>query len=306
MKRATQSGETAGETPIDVAILGLGNWGSSLAAALTLSGVPLCEVVVRRRRASSPYPTVSWKQAVLDARILWLCLPDAAILDAARRIAGQRGSLKGQIVVHSSGALSAEVLDPVRRAGATVASVHPVMSFPSRRIVPLPDMLFAVEAARPATRRKLHSLIHRLGGRPFDIAAQNKALYHAAGTLASPLLVSALAAAIEAARLAGLDRKSALEWVQSLAQATASNVFAHGPAASFSGPFARGDAETVRLHLQALREHPQLTDLYRSLALYAMEALPVRNERALFEALREVAASKSKAAVQRRNKPAPA
>lgn len=307
MKRATKPPETkSGETAIDVAVVGLGNWGSSLVAALTSSGVSLREVVVRRRKASSPYPTASWKQATLDARVLWLCVPDAAIPDAARRIANQRESLKGQIVVHSSGALSAEVLEPVRLAGAAVASVHPVMSFPSRRIVPLQDVLFAVEAARPATRRSLHSLIHRLGGRPFDIAAKNKALYHAAGTLASPLLVSTLTAALEAVRLAGLDRKNALEWVESLAQATAGNIFAHGPAASFSGPFARGDAETVRLHLQALREHPFLAELYRSLALYAMEILPVRNERALFEALREVAASKSRATVPRRNKPASA
>jgi predicted short-subunit dehydrogenase-like oxidoreductase (DUF2520 family) len=302
MKRATMPKENT----IDVAVIGLGNWGSSLAAALTQSGVPLREVVVRRRKASSPYPTVSWKQAALDARILWLCVPDAAIPDTARHIAGQRGSLKGQIVVHSSGALSADVLDPVRLAGAAVASIHPVMSFPSRRTVPLKNVLFAVEAGRPATRRKLHSLIHRLGGKPFDIAAKNKALYHAAGTLASPLLVSTLAAAIEAARLAGLDRKHALEWVESLVQVTANNVFAHGPAASFSGPFARGDAETVRLHLQALLKYPQLADLYRSLAHYAIGTLPVRRERALFEALREVAASKSRATVRRRNKPASA
>ena len=119
-----------------------------------------------------------------------------------------------------------------------------------------------------------------------------KALYHAAGTLASPLLVSALTAAIETARLAGLDRKTAARWVQSLAQATSNNVFAHGPARSFSGPFARGDVATIRLHLQALQAHPMLADLYRSLAVYALGALPVENARALVEALRTPAALK--------------
>jgi glycerol-3-phosphate dehydrogenase len=38
------------EHKTDVAIIGLGNWGTSLAAALTQAGIPLREVVVRRRK----------------------------------------------------------------------------------------------------------------------------------------------------------------------------------------------------------------------------------------------------------------
>jgi len=278
---------------IDVAVIGLGNWGSSLAAALARAGVPLGEIVVRRRKRSSPYPAVPWTKAALDAKILWLCVPDSAISDVAAQIASRRPGLQGQIVIHSSGALTVDALEPVRRAGATVASVHPAMTFPTRSAVPLDGVLFAVETAEAATRRTLHSLIRRLGGQPFDIASKNKALYHAAGTLASPLLVSELTAAIETARLAGLDGKTAARWVEALAQATAKNVFAHGPTRSFSGPFARGDAGTIRLHLQALHEHPILADLYRSLAVHALGALPVQNAQALVEALRKPAALKS-------------
>jgi len=277
---------------IDVAVIGLGNWGGSLATALTRAGVPLSEIVVRRRKRSSPYPTVFWTKAALDARILWLCVPDSSISDVAAQIASRRADLSGQIVVHSSGALTVDALEPARRTGAAVASVHPAMTFPTRSAVPLDGVLFAVETADPSTRRTLYSLVRKLGGKSFDIASKNKALYHAAGTLASPLLVSELTAAIETARLAGLDRKTAARWVEALAQATAKNVFAHGPPRSFSGPFARGDAGTIRLHLQALHEHPMLADLYRSLAVYALGALPVQNAQALVEALRRPAALK--------------
>ena len=278
---------------IDVAVIGLGNWGGSLAAVLSRAGVPLREIIVRRRMRSSPYPTVPWTKAALNARILWLCVPDSCIADVAAQIASYRPDLRGRIVVHSSGALTVDALEPARRSGAAVASVHPAMTFPTRNAVPLDGVLFAVETADTATRRTLHSLIRRLGGHPFDIASQDKALYHAAGTLASPLLVSELTAAIEAARLAGLDRKTAARWVQTLAQATAKNVFTQGPARSFSGPFARGDAGTIRLHLQALHEHPMLADLYRSLAAHALGALPVQNAQSLVEALRKPAELRS-------------
>lgn len=270
---------------VDVSIVGLGNWGTSLAHALADAGVPLREVVVRRKRggSSARLPLVSWKNAELDARILWLCVPDAAIAPVAAQVAARR-SLREQIVVHSSGALTVEALRAVKNAGAGTASVHPVMSFPARTAVPLRGVYFGVEAGT-AARRVLNPLIRRFGGKPFALASRNKALYHAAGTLASPLLVSALAATISTARLAGLKPPYDSALVGALAEATLRNVFARGPAQSFSGPFARGDISTINLHLQALARHPMLAEIYRSLAMHAVETLPGQQKSALRQML---------------------
>jgi predicted short-subunit dehydrogenase-like oxidoreductase (DUF2520 family) len=145
--------------------------------------------------------------------------------------------------------------------------------------------MFGVEARDAAVRRELSALVRRLGGVPFAVKAETKALYHAAGILASPLLVSTLMAAMETAELAGLDANTATAWVRALAEATVTNVFARGPERSFSGPFARGDVATIHLHLQALEEHPILADVYRALARNAIEVLPVKNRKALENAL---------------------
>jgi predicted short-subunit dehydrogenase-like oxidoreductase (DUF2520 family) len=159
------------------------------------------------------------------------------------------------------------------------------MTFPTRDVVPLAGVFFGIEAGNLSARRTLHSLARKLGGRPFDLRSQDKAMYHAAGTLASPLLVSALTAAMEAAHLAGLDEKTARQWVQSLAEPTAHNVFTRGAGKSFSGPFARGDAGTIRLHLKTLDAHPILAAVYRALAKHAVKSLPVKNVRALSKVL---------------------
>ncbi|MBV8630177.1 MAG: DUF2520 domain-containing protein [Silvibacterium sp.] len=271
----------AGLRKLDVSIIGMGNWGSSLAAALAHAGTPACEIILRRKRLKA----ITWDKAALDARILWLCVPDSSISHVAAQIALRRPGLHGKVVVHSSGALTVDALDPARRAGAAVASVHPAMTFPTRNPVPLEGVLFGIEAPEPAARRTLDKLVRHLGGLAFNITSKNKALYHAAGTLASPLLVSELTAAIATARLAGLDRRNALRWVESLATATSRNVFNRGPARSFSGPFARGDASTIELHLRALHAHPILAGLYRSLAVYALESLPAKNRRELEQVL---------------------
>lgn len=263
-----------------IAVIGAGNWGSSLIAGLRAAGLAPSEVVERDLR-----------RARLDARAIWICVPDAAIAEVAAKLAARarrlRGetAMRGQIVIHSSGALSADILEPLQQVGAKVAAAHPVMSFPTRRVVPLTGIMFGVEAQEAAVRRKLFALTRRLGGVPFAVQSEGKALYHASGVMASPLLVSALTAATETARLAGLDEKTAVQWVRALAEATTANVFARGPQSSFSGPFARGDAETIHLHLQALRAHPVLADVYRALARHAITALPVKNRRALLKAI---------------------
>ncbi len=269
-----------------IALIGLGNWGTSLAYGVLSAGLPLREIVVRARtpRDVSGLPVVRWKQARLDAPILWLCVPDGEIEAVAAQLAAG-GKLRGQIVVHSSGALTVDALSAARSAGALVAAVHPVMTFPTRSPVPLTHVLFGIETASPAARRTLTGVVHRLGGREFRIDGRRKALYHAAGTLASPLLVSALTAAVETARSAGLNQRDAAAVIEALSEATARNVFSRGARESFSGPFARGDAATVKLHLQALAGHPILAGVYHSLALHALESLPVKNRRALARVL---------------------
>ncbi|HEX3438276.1 MAG TPA: Rossmann-like and DUF2520 domain-containing protein [Pseudacidobacterium sp.] len=266
---------------MDLAIIGLGNWGSSLAHGCVAANIPMSEVVVRRgTRSRTELPVVRFEDAKLDARILWLCVRDGEISDVAERIVAHRGHLSGQIVVHSSGALNVRALEAAKRVGAHVASIAPVMSFPTRTPVSLKGVMFAVEATTEI-RRQLEGLVRRLGGEPFQIESNKKPTYHAAATLASPLLLSEISAAMATARLAGLPPKQAARWVSALAQATLTNFVSRGAEKSFSGPFARGDAATIRLHLQSLGEHPMLKEIYGSLARFAVEEFSVQRRREL-------------------------
>jgi predicted short-subunit dehydrogenase-like oxidoreductase (DUF2520 family) len=276
-----------------VSIIGPGNWGISLAHALVVAGVGLDEVIVPSGRSGRRYaawaralPRTTLDRARLEADVLWLCVPDAAIAHVTHRLVKQvvkrlgERPLKGQIVVHSSGALSSTVLQEAARVGASVASVHPVMSFPTRAPVALEGVPFGVEADA-SSRRILNAIIRRMGGRPFAVKTANKALYHAIGMLSSPLLVSHLAAAQQTAALAGFTSREARRLIEPIARATLDNFFLRGAGKSFSGPIARGDAQTIRLHLQALEPHPILAGVYRSLALYALDALPAPGRKEL-------------------------
>lgn len=278
-----------------VSVVGLGNWGRSLVSALRAAGMPVREIVVRSEAAAlRERRKLRWQGgprivtlagAELDADFIWLCVPDAAIARAARQLARRgKGRRAGQIVLHSSGALSRAILAPIAGQGAATASAHPLMSFPGRDPVSIEGVGFAVEA-EPADRRRIAALVRRIGGRPFSIEGGGKALYHAAGTLASPLLVAHVAAAEEAAALAGVAPRRARQLIGAIARASLENALRRGAARSFSGPFARGDMGTVLLHLRALRAHPLLDGIYRGSARYALETLPTHRRRALLRAL---------------------
>ncbi len=294
--RTRKTGETLPRRPAvvrgSVTVIGLGNWGTALAHTLAKTKpevkITLREVVVRAKlRGRSPLPLKTWAEAALDAEFLWLCVPDDAIEAVCAELVRRKPDLRGQTVLHASGARASVLLAEAQKAGARIASVHPVMSFPRREAVPLAGVMYGVETAEAACRRRVFQMLRWLGGEPFAIAPGAKHLYHAAGTMASPLMVSAFTAAAQAARLAGLAPAVAAKMAAVLAGATLANIQRQGAPGSFSGPFARGDAGTIKLHLQALAEHPVLAGVYRALALQAAEALPVREREAIRALLEE-------------------
>ena len=265
-----------------ICVLGRGRWGSSLIAALRNAGLE--PFVVPGRAALDQTRNTAWMQA----KIFWLCVPDGQIAEAAallvQRLARAGSDLAGRIVLHSSGVYGSTVLAEAAKAGALVGSIHPLMTFPTRSVVAIKGVPFAVEGDRGLPSR-LSSLVRSIGGQPFGVPSKGKALYHASAVLASPLLVSLATAAQSMAQAAGLSRREADRLLRPIMEATLRNFFQKGGPHSFSGPLARGDVATISLHLQALRAHPSQERIYRSLALYALETLPVENKARLRQQL---------------------
>ena len=81
--------------------------------------------------------------------MIWLCHTDDALASTARLLARMPG-WKNKIVLHSSGALTSDVLAPLKRAGAHTASLHPMMSFVAGTAPKMSEIPFAVEGDKEA------------------------------------------------------------------------------------------------------------------------------------------------------------
>jgi predicted short-subunit dehydrogenase-like oxidoreductase (DUF2520 family) len=286
----------------NIAIVGAGRLATFLAVALCDAGFTITEIMARDspsslRRARALAAKVSARAVIansapLDATLLWFCVPDREIRKAALFLADHLAArvlvdqrVKVRFALHSSGVLSSHELDSLRKAGATVASVHPLMTFVAGAHPSLAGVPFAMEGDVPAIRIA-RQIVRELGGESFALPASRKAAYHAWATLSSPLLLAFLVTLEEAARAAGLAREDARRKSLPIIRQTLENYSRLGPAQSFSGPLIRGDAATVAKHLAVLKKHPGSREVYVALARSALRGLPVKNRNELKRLLR--------------------
>ncbi len=272
-----------------IAIVGPGRIGTALAVELTRAGYTIAEVISReqpasRRKAQALARRVRARATTLgnpqlDAELIWFCVPDRSIASAARALS-QSTQWPKKIAFHSSGALTSDELDLLRRRGAAVASVHPMMTFVSRSVPSLAGVPFALEGDRSALRLA-RQIARSLEGPAFVIRKRDKAAYHAWGAFTSPLLVAVLVIMEKVAYAAGLTAADARKKMLPIVKQTLKNYDRLGPAGAFSGPLIRGDIEIVRRHLRVLKKVPGARDVYCALARAAMLYLPVGQRKKL-------------------------
>lgn len=274
-----------------ISLIGSGNLAQALGPALKSAGFPIVTVAGRNNTASMKRAkalakklgatAIRLEEAGPQAELTWLCHTDDALADTARKLARKSG-WKNKIVLHSSGALSSDVLEPLRRAGAHTASLHPMMTFVSGTAPKMKDVPFAVEGDREAVKVATE-ITARLGAKTFTIKNTNKVLYHALGSFSSPMIVATLVTAERVGRGAGLSRQQSRAIMGPILEQTLANYRKRGPAAAFSGPIKRGDLETVRRHLQQLSRVPQAREVYRALVRSALRDLPAKNREGLLK-----------------------
>ena len=272
-----------------IAIVGAGNLGTALALSLRAVGYKIELLMTRSRGASLRNAQKLARQIgahasagpprTMHAEVVWFCVPDGEIGRAGRALAA-RIEWKGKIALHSSGALTSDELDALRRRGAAVASVHPLMTFVRGSQPSLAGVPFAVEGDAVAVR-VARRMVREMGGQAFPIRKNNKAAYHAWGTFASPLFAALLSATERVASLAGVKSKEARRRMIPILLQTLANYAAFGAAGAFSGPIVRGDIDTVKRHLRVLRGVPAAREVYSTLARTALQYLPAKRKRLL-------------------------
>lgn len=233
-----------------LAIVGNGRAGGSLAAAARQAGI---ETTVAGRDELAA--------VARDAAVVLLCVPDAAVSEAAVSVCESATRLK--LLGHVSGSLGLDTISGALPRGARAFAIHPLQTLPDSASA-IAGCGCAVSGSSPEALEFASTLAERLGMRPFRFDDTQRAAYHAAASIASNFLVTLEESATALLTRAGVA--DARELLAPLVLRSAVN-WADRGAEALTGPIARGDAATVERHLEAIStEAPELAELYRALA----------------------------------------
>lgn len=251
---------------MNVTIIGAGKVGSVLGKLLVEHGDAVTCVVSRSyesaRRAGRYLDCSNVSTSVdsipHDTDLIFISTPHKAVGSVARQLARlDHLNFRRVAVCHASGMLTARVLDPVRRRGATVFSFHPLQTFPRdfrpRDIVKSVRGIYYGVDGSPKGLRLADRLARALGGKTIHIPPNLRPFYHAACVVASNHLTAMMSILEQMFQRLRVKNMSFYPAFKPIIMATLKNIEGTSPAHALSGPVARGGVDTVAEHCTSVR-----------------------------------------------------
>jgi predicted short-subunit dehydrogenase-like oxidoreductase (DUF2520 family) len=300
-KTASSNRKRGPNSKLSVAIIGSGRVGTALGIALTRAGhlVPIVASLhsaharraanlIGRKTKHASLKTLCHTENVgelAQVDLIVIATSDDAIetvaqqLEAAFRIGLKTDprKIRRRIALHTSGALGANLLDPLRAEGFAVGAIHPLISIsnPLTGADWLARAYFSLEGD-PTAVRTGRQLVRSLGGQVFQIQPEMKALYHAAALMASPNLTALLDIALEMLTRCGISPTRARQMLLPLVESTLANLVRQDPRAALTGTFKRGDLATIIKHIKAMKSE-KLVEALRVYAVLGNHSLTLAN-----------------------------
>ncbi len=237
-----------------VFVLGAGHAGRALARALADNGVEVAGLHGRRAASSGQAISTGPLPASLASADVVLVTVRDSQLDAAIAELLAANLKPGATVLHASGSAEPSGVEELRRRGYGAGTFHPLvpLNTDSRGAAQLQQGAWIGIDGDDKARAVATGLAAILGAQVMSIPGGKKSSYHAAAVLASnfPSVLAYLAKRLLAD--AGVESSEAAAAVIALMHASVDNLRGHDPEAALTGPVVRGDAGTVRAHLDVL------------------------------------------------------
>ncbi|HQV59955.1 MAG TPA: F420-dependent NADP oxidoreductase [Chitinophagaceae bacterium] len=242
---------------MDIVIIGSGNVAAVLGRKFKAAGHTILQIYSRNAAAASElayeWDTESTNYKITinkNADIYIIAVSDDAIDDVTADL-----KLPGKIVVHTAASVPKEVLKNVT---THYGVFYPLQSL-RKEMKSLPDTPIFYDGSDELTKRKLESLAKSILREKVTEAGDEARLkLHIAAVVVSNFTNHLYALAEAFCRKEGLDFKQLLPLIEE----TALRIKDVSPHEAQTGPAARHDKETIQKHLELLKNHPQLKNIY--------------------------------------------
>jgi predicted short-subunit dehydrogenase-like oxidoreductase (DUF2520 family) len=258
-------------TELRIALIGGGRVGTAVSELLRRRGHSIVGVSSRQAESAERAAAVL-ETRVFDHRaelppadLVLLGVTDEAISSVASEVAPFLH--EGVVVIHFAGARGLAPLAEASAAGAGVAALHPVQSFPDveTAIERLPGSAWGVTAPEDLESWIRDLVTDELQGLAVTVSEAARPIWHAAAVTTSNGIVALLATA--ESMLASVDIERPQSVLGPLAAGSVANALRAGGAEALTGPVVRGEDATIGGHLEALATAaPHLVEDYARVA----------------------------------------
>ena len=265
-----------------IGIIGAGKVGTTLGKYLSIHGKNVTGFYSRTHESADEAATFAETETysslcklVEKSDVIFITTPDGVIHQVWGDLLHQ--DISNRIICHFSGSLSSHVFSGREEAGASGISMHPMYAFSDKfhsyeqfhtAYLTLEGDPEAVAVMKPMWEANGHHVL--------TLKAEDKIKYHAAAAMASNEMLGLMQASLDILSECGFSEKDSMALLTPLVQGNIASMLEKGCVNALTGPVERGDAQTVRKHLQAL-EGSKAGKIYQSLGSTMVELAKRRN-----------------------------
>jgi predicted short-subunit dehydrogenase-like oxidoreductase (DUF2520 family) len=246
---------------MDIVLLGSGNVATQLGRAFKLAGLNIVQVwsrdienatILADNLAASPISDFDYLNRKADLYII--SVKDEAINELAREL-----KVNDRLIVHTAGSKEINVLEG---SSSKYGVLYPLQTFSKTKVVDFRQIPFAIEGNTPEVTGIIRALADRLSEHVIELNSEQRKSLHIAAVLACNFTNHLFALAAELLKEQNLD----FDLLKPLITETTAKVLTNDPLKMQTGPASRGDMETIKAHLNVLKDKLELQDLYQKIS----------------------------------------
>jgi predicted short-subunit dehydrogenase-like oxidoreductase (DUF2520 family) len=241
---------------MQVVLIGSGNTATVLGKLIIRAGHHILQVWARNE--------LSGKALAEALNAAWIKLPSEitasadlfiiAVADNAIETVAQELPLRNQLVVHTAGSVSKEVL---AHASKNYGVLYPLQSL-RKEVSAIPEIPFLVDGNTNDDRTLIMDFATTLSKHVLFANDSQRRHYHLAATITNNFSNHLFTLAKQYCDNTGTDFSILLPLIQQLPQRLAET----SPQSLQTGPAMRNDTQTIQKHLELLQAMPELREIY--------------------------------------------
>ena len=265
-----------------IGIIGAGKVGTTLGKYLSIHGKNVTGFYSRTHESADEAATFAETETysslcklVEKSDVIFITTPDGVIHQVWGDLLHQ--DISNRIICHFSGSLSSHVFSGREEAGASGISMHPMYAFSDKfHSYEQFHTAYLTLEGDPEAVAVMKPMWEAIGHHVLTLKAEDKIKYHAAAAMASNEMLGLMQASLDILSECGFSEKDSMALLTPLVQGNIASMLEKGCVNALTGPVERGDAQTVRKHLQAL-EGSKAGKSYQSLGSTMVELAKRRN-----------------------------